>query len=105
MGDSATTGQRVARNYFQLFPSLFANYKLGEHDQLGLSGSRRITRPAYQNLNPFLNYTDSYTALQGNPFLAPSLSTSLVLNYTHRDFPVFSLSSLRETASITQVAY
>ena len=105
VGESATTGQRVARNYFQLFPSLFVNYKLGEHDHLGLSGSRRITRPAYQNLNPFLDYTDAYTAIQGNPFLAPSRSTSLVLNYTHRDFQVFSLSYLRETDAINEVAY
>ena len=105
VGASATTGQRVARSYFQLFPSLFATYKLGERDQLGLSGSRRITRPAYQNLNPFLDYTDAYTALQGNPFLAPSLSTSLVLNYTHRDFQVFSLSYLRETGAINEVAF
>ena len=105
VGESATTGQRVARNYFQLFPSLFLNYKLGEHDQLGLSGSRRITRPAYQNLNPFLDYTDAYTAIQGNPFLAPSRSTSLVLNYTHRDFQVFSFSYLRETDAINDVAY
>ncbi len=105
VGESATTGQRVARNYFQFFPSLFFNYKLGEHNQLGLSGSRRISRPAYQNLNPFLDYTDAYTAIQGNPFLAPSRSTSLVLNYTHRDFQVFSLSYLRETDAINDVAY
>jgi hypothetical protein len=105
VGESATTEQRVVRSYFQLFPSLFANYQLGEHDQLGLSGSSRITRPAYQNLNPFLDYTDAYTALQGNPFLAPSRSTSLVLNYTHRNFQVFSLSYLRETDAINDVAY
>ena len=105
VGESATTGQRVARAYFQLFPSLFANYKLGEHDQLGLSGSRRITRPVYQSLNPFLSYSDAYTAYQGNPFLAPSLATSAVLNYTHKDFQALSLSYLRETAVMNEVAY
>ena len=103
VGESATTGQRVARNYFQLFPSLFANYKFSDNDQLGLSGARRITRPAYQNLNPFLSYTDFYTAEQGNPFLAPSLSASLVLNYTHKEFQVLSLSYLRETAVMGEV--
>ena len=105
LGESLTTGQRVPRNYFQLFPSLFLNYKLTERDQLSLSGSRRITRPAYQRLNPFLTYTDAYTAHQGNPFLAPSLAASAVLSYTHGNYQVFSLSYLRETDVINEVVY
>lgn len=105
LGESPTTGQRVARDYFQLFPSLFANYKFSDADQLGLSGSRRITRPAYQNLNPFISYTDFYTVNVGNPYLAPSLSNSLVLNYTHKGFQVLSLSYLRETAAMGQVVF
>ncbi|WP_197076757.1 TonB-dependent receptor [Hymenobacter terrenus] len=105
LGESATTSQRVPRDYFQLFPSLFASYKFSEQDQLGVSVSRRITRPAYHSLNPFLFYTDAYTALQGNPFLAPSLSRSFVLNYLHRDFQVLSLSYLLETNAMNQVVY
>ncbi len=96
-------GPVIARNYFQLFPSAFASYKVDESNQVSASVSRRITRPAYQNLNPFLNYTDFYTAQQGNPFLAPSLSQSLVLNYLHKDFQVLSLSYLHETNSVNEV--
>ena len=102
-GRSATTGQRVERSYFQLFPSAFASYKLDENNQVSASVSRRITRPNYQSLNPFLNYTDFYTAQQGNPFLAPSLSQSFVFNYLHKDFQVLSLSYLRETNSVNEV--
>jgi len=105
VGESPTTGQRVQRDYAQLFPSLFATYKLGEYDQLGVSGSRRITRPNYQSLNPFLTYTDAYTAHQGNPYLAPSLATSAVLTYTHQNFQVLNLSYLRETNAINNVVY
>ena len=96
-------GPTIARTYFQLFPSAFANYKVDDNNQVSASVSRRITRPAYQNLNPFLNYTDFYTAQQGNPFLAPSLSQSLVLNYLHKDFQVLSLSYLHETNSVNEV--
>jgi hypothetical protein len=105
LGESPTTGQRVARDYFQLFPTLFASYKLGERDQLSVSGGRRISRPSYQSLNPFVNYTDAYTAMQGNPFLAPSLARSFVLNYLHHDFQVLSLSYLLETDVVSEVAY
>ncbi|MBO2011502.1 TonB-dependent receptor domain-containing protein [Hymenobacter negativus] len=96
-------GAVISRNYFQLFPSAFANYRMDENNQVSASVSRRITRPAYQNLNPFLNYTDFYTAQQGNPFLAPSLSQSFVLNYLHKDFQVLSLSYLHETNSVNEV--
>ncbi|MCI1189039.1 TonB-dependent receptor family protein [Hymenobacter sp. DH14] len=102
-GRSATTGQQVDRSYFQLFPSAFASYKITEHDQVSASVSRRISRPNYQSLNPFLNYSDFYTAMQGNPFLAPSLSQSFVLNYLHKDFQVLSLSYLHETNSVNNV--
>jgi hypothetical protein len=102
-GRSATTGVQVERSYFQLFPSAFASYKVDESNQVSASVSRRITRPNYQNLNPFLNYTDFYTAQQGNPFLAPSLSQSFVFNYLHKDFQVLSLSYLHETNSVNEV--
>jgi len=105
VGESPTTGQRVGRDYFQLFPTLFASYKLSERDQLSVSAGRRISRPSYQSLNPFISYTDAYTAMQGNPFLAPSLARSFVLNYLHRDFQVFSLSYLLETNVVSIVAY
>ena len=105
VGSSATTGQRVARNYFQLFPTVFASYQLGANDQFSFAAGRRISRPSYQSLNPFVTYTDAYTALAGNPFLAPSLARSLTVNYAHRNFQVLSLSYLLETNVVSQVAY
>lgn len=105
VGESPTTGQRVARDYFQLFPTLFASYQLSARDQLSLSAGRRISRPSYQSLNPFITYTDAYTARQGNPYLAPSLARSFVLNYLHAGFQVLSLSYLLETDVVNDVAY
>ena len=43
--------------------------------------------------------------MQGNPFLAPSLASSFVLNYLHHDFQVLSLSYLLETDVVSNVAY
>ena len=105
VGESPTTGQRVERDYFQLFPTLFASYQFSEYDQVSLSAGRRISRPSYQSLNPFITYTDAYTALQGNPYLAPALARSFALNYLHRGFQVLSLSYLLETNVVNNVAY
>ena len=105
MGESPTTGQRVERNYFQLFPTLFVNYQFSARHQVSFSAGRRISRPPYQSLNPFINYTDAYTALQGNPYLAPSLARSFELNYLRAGFQVLSLSYLLETNVVSDVVY
>ena len=69
-------------SYFQLFPSAFFNYKLKEDQTLGLSVSRRIDRPGYGQLNPFLFLIDVTTYATGSPGLLPQLTWSYELSYT-----------------------
>jgi iron complex outermembrane receptor protein len=69
-------------SYFQLFPSAFFNYKLKEDQTLGLSVSRRIDRPGYSQLNPFLFLIDVTTYSTGRPGLLPQLTWSYELSYT-----------------------
>jgi hypothetical protein len=69
-------------SYFQLFPSAFFNYKLKEDQTLGVSVSRRIDRPGYGQLNPFLFMIDATTYGTGNPGLLPQLTWSYELSYT-----------------------
>jgi outer membrane receptor protein involved in Fe transport len=59
--------------YTKLFPSAFFNYKLKEDQTLGVSVSRRIDRPNYSQLNPFLFLIDVTTYSTGNPSLLPRL--------------------------------
>lgn len=69
-------------SYTQLFPSAFFNYKLREDQTLGLSVSRRIDRPNYAELNPFLFLIDVTTYSTGNPALLPQFTWSYELSYT-----------------------
>jgi iron complex outermembrane recepter protein len=69
-------------SYFQLFPSAFFNYKLKEDHTLGVSVSRRIDRPGYSALNPFLFLIDVTTYATGNPGLLPQMTWSYELSYT-----------------------
>ena len=69
-------------SYFQLFPSAFFNYKLKEDQTLGISVSRRIDRPGYFQLNPFLFLIDVSTYATGRPGLLPQLTWSNELSYT-----------------------
>ncbi len=69
-------------SYFQLFPSAFFNYKLTEEKTWGVSVSRRIGRPGYSQLNPFLFLIDVTTYSTGQPGLLPQLTWSYELSYT-----------------------
>lgn len=69
-------------SYFQLFPSAFINYKIRENQTFGLSVSRRIDRPGYSQLNPFLFLIDVTTYATGKPGLLPQLTWSYEMSYS-----------------------
>jgi iron complex outermembrane receptor protein len=73
---------RFDSSYFQLFPSAFINYKIKENQTIGISVSRRIDRPGYSQLNPFLFLIDVTTYSTGSPGLRPQFTWSYELNYT-----------------------
>ena len=71
--------------YFELFPSAYFNYKLKEDKTLGVSVSRRIDRPGYNQLNPFLFQIDATIYSTGNPQLKPQMTWSYEMNYTQKN--------------------
>ncbi|HEY0177168.1 MAG TPA: TonB-dependent receptor, partial [Pedobacter sp.] len=83
-GNSPTTQNVVKRNYTDLFPNLSVSQKLSDQHDLGFSYNRRIDRPDYQSLNPFLYFNDLYTYSQGNPLLNPQYTNSFELTYGYK---------------------
>ncbi len=71
----------VDREYGNWFPSLFLSRDLNEGQQLQLSYSRRIYRPAYTDLAPFVIFLDPNTLLSGNVALQPAYSNNFSLGY------------------------
>jgi len=74
------------RNYTQLFPTAFLQYKANEKNTFLLNYGRRIRRPNYQSLNPFIEYLDRYTYQQGNPNLKPQFSHNIELTHSFKGF-------------------
>ncbi len=68
---SFNPNRRADTSYFNLFPSIQLIRGIGEEHQFTLSYNRRIARPNYQDLNPFVAYIDPYAFSTGNPFLKP----------------------------------
>lgn len=63
-----------SRQYLRLFPSAFLNWKVDSSNAINISYSRRIDRPDYGELNPFIFYSDPYTTNSGNPNLQPQMN-------------------------------
>lgn len=74
----------VKRNYTDLFPNVGLSFNDGETHALSISLGRRITRPNYQNLNPFESPLSELTAWKGNPFLRPNYIMNYQATYSFR---------------------
>jgi iron complex outermembrane recepter protein len=74
------------RNYTQLFPTAYVQYKMNEKNQFVLNYGRRINRPDYGDLNPFIHFLDRYTFEQGNPNLRPQFSHNIEFTHTYAGF-------------------
>ncbi len=74
------------KSYTGLFPTMFAGYKLNDKNQFGFSYGRRISRPDYESLNPFIFFIDKYTYEAGNPFLKPMYANVFELSHTYNKF-------------------
>lgn len=81
-GHQVTNDSTFKRNYTSLFPTSYVNYELDKSNSLTLSYGRRIDRPNYQDLNPFVWFLDSLTFRQGNPFLLPQYAHNIELRHS-----------------------
>ncbi len=69
--------------YNTVVPSAFILHHLNDHQTLKLSYSKRIERPDYEDLNPFINTADPKNITAGNPFLKPEIGNRVELSYNH----------------------
>ena len=84
-GTQITTGEKFDRHYTQLFPTAYFQYKANDKNSFGANFGRRVTRPSYQSLNPFIRFIDRYTFSQGNPNLKPYVSSNIELSHTWKN--------------------
>jgi iron complex outermembrane receptor protein len=101
-GNQLTTGVQFNRNYTQLFPTAYLQYAANEKNSFVLNYGRRINRPDYESLNPFINFIDRYTFQQGNPNLKPQFAHNIELSHTYNNFLTTTLNYTRTTDIIQQ---
>jgi len=93
-----------ARDYLNLFPSVFMTYEFSKLHTLQASYSRRFDRPGFRSLNPFSNFNDDRNIRIGNPNLNPEFTDSyelgLVNNFSNAT--LYSGLYYRRTTGVTE---
>ena len=113
LGNIEKPDTSFSRTYGSLFPTFYAQTaldSLGKHG-LNFSYGRRVDRPYFQDLNPFISPLDKFTFYTGNPNLLPTFSHNLSLTYSYNNKINTSLSysittnGIRETLEIQDGIY
>jgi hypothetical protein len=102
-GNSITDNKEVDRNYLSLFPTVFLNQKINKDHNIRYSYSRRVDRPNYQQLNPFVFYMDPLALDQGNPYLKPQFTDNYEINYSYKQASL-SINYSNTRDMITQIS-
>lgn len=93
----------VDRHYGRWFPSLFLSRTIDKKSSVNASYSRRITRPTFNDMAPFVFFVDPNTFFSGNPALQPSISDAVKTDYLFKSF-IFSLAYTYQANPITNFA-
>ncbi|PZR29323.1 MAG: TonB-dependent receptor [Citrobacter freundii] len=83
-GGYAPYDSTISRNYTDFFPSAAITFNKNPMSQFGLTYSRRIDRPVYQDLNPFEFKLNDYTYMKGNTQLRPQYTNSFGITHTYK---------------------
>jgi len=82
-GELTDTKQKFTNKYpLSLFPSVFLSQKLKKKQELQLSYTRRINRPFFMQIIPFIDSTDQLNWSRGNAGLKPEFTNSLEASYS-----------------------
>lgn len=91
--------QSFTRNYLNIFPTAFISYKADSSNSFELNFGRRIDRPTYIQLNPFLDYISQYSYSSGNPLLQPEYRNYLELKHNYKNV-LFTTLGVSRTSNV-----
>jgi len=81
-GNQVITNQTFKRDTTNLFPTAFISYKLDKKNTFAIAYGRRIQRPNYQDLNPFIYFLDTLSYRQGNIYLRPQYTHNIDVTHS-----------------------
>lgn len=74
-------GVKYSNEFLNLFPSAYLSYKIGANDNVYLSYTRRIDRPSFWQMMPYVDVSNPQDTSSGNPGLIPEFIHNTELSY------------------------
>lgn len=102
-GKETQQGGAFQRSNTSVFPTAFVSYKIDDNNSVEASCGRRINRPAYTMMSPFITYFSQYYYQKGNPDLSPAYRNYLELRYNNRNELFLSIGLRKVTGYITPI--
>ncbi len=85
LGNVIQKDSSFSRSFGSLFPTFFATYASDSNNSFSLSAGRRIDRPGFQKLNPFVMIINKYTYQSGNPYYKPQFTWNFQLSHSYKN--------------------
>lgn len=92
LGNIERPDSAFSRRYQGFFPSSYVSFQADSSNTFTLTAGRRLDRPQFQKLNPFVNIINKYTYERGNPYFLPQYTWNLELSHQYKDFLTTSVS-------------
>jgi iron complex outermembrane receptor protein len=103
LGNLLRKDSSFSRRYDGLFPTFSTSYDVDSNHSFSFTAGRRIDRPPFQSLNPFIFLINKYTYEAGNPFYRPQYTWNAELSHTYRNKLVSSVSYSRTKDYFSQI--
>lgn len=99
--DTETDGRVVDRQFGRFFPSAFLSHEFTKDFGANVAYSRRITRPTFNEMAPFVYLIDPSTFFAGNVAIQPSLTDAYKLDLRYKTI-FFSVQYSRQDSTIAR---
>lgn len=103
LGNSQHKDSSFTKNYLNLFPTIFLSFKANKSNTLSANYGRRINRPAYEDLNPFLYFLDEFTYQVGNTLLQPEFTNNIEFSHNFKGRVITTLNYSHTFDAFTEI--
>jgi len=74
----------ASNGYFNFFPTVFITQKISSHEDLNFNYARRVNRPGFRQLIPFIDVSNPQDTSVGNPDLKSEFIHAMELTYSNQ---------------------
>jgi hypothetical protein len=104
-GISNGSNSSFTSQYLKFFPTAFLQYQFKFDNILSINYSKRIERPTFSELSPFLTYGVGGSYDTGNPLLQPSFYNNLEIRWSLKSKYIFAAYAGLEDNTKARVSY